>query len=74
MPGKNAQLLATFLVDGTVAGTWELEDQRRQATVVLRPLTRLTRADTRALCEEGELLARFLRPEGRGHAVRVEGA
>ncbi|HYZ00844.1 MAG TPA: crosslink repair DNA glycosylase YcaQ family protein [Candidatus Binatia bacterium] len=74
MPGKNAQLLATFLVDGTVAGTWELEDRRRQATVVLRPLVRLRQPETRALCEEGERLARFLRPEGRAHAVRVEGA
>jgi hypothetical protein len=74
MPGKNAQLLATFLVDGTVAGTWELEDRRRQATVVLRPLVRRRQLETRALCEEGERLARFLRPEGRAHAVRVEGA
>jgi hypothetical protein len=73
MPGRNGQLLATFLVDGAVAGTWELEDRRRQASVVLRPLTRLSRADTRALTEEGDLLARFLRPEAGAHAVRVEG-
>lgn len=73
MPGRNAQVLATFLVDGAVAGTWELEDRRTQASVVLRPLTRLSRADTRALTGEGELLARFLRPEARAHAVRIEG-
>lgn len=74
MPGRNAQVLATFLVDGAVAGTWELEDRRRQATVVLGPLIRLDRAATRALSEEGELLARFLRPESRAYGVRFQDA
>jgi hypothetical protein len=45
----------TFLVDGRVAGSWKHERGR----IVLEPFERLSRADQRALDEEGERLAAF---------------
>ena len=52
---KNPQSSNTFLVDGTVAGTWRFEDGR----VKTEAFGRLDRAATRALREEGERLAAF---------------
>ena len=52
---KNAIVHATILVDGFVAGTWQLERGR----VVLEPFERLSRATRRELHEEGERLAAF---------------
>jgi hypothetical protein len=54
---KLPQSLATFLVDGQVAGTWRHEDGR----IVLDPWRRLDTADRRALDEEGERLAELFR-------------
>jgi Winged helix DNA-binding domain len=48
------QSLPTFLVDGTVAGTWRYEDGR----VVLDPWREL--GDTAALEQEAAALARYL--------------
>ena len=47
------QSVPTFLVDGTVAGTWRHEDGR----VAFDPFERLDRATLRALREEGERMA-----------------
>ena len=47
------QSAPTFLVDGTVAGTWRYEDGR----VTFDPFERLDRATRRALGEEGERMA-----------------
>lgn len=71
---RNLRVRATFLVDGTVAGTWTLERRRGEAAVVLAPLGRLRAADRRALEREGEALARFLEPAAKAHAVRVADA
>jgi len=68
----NLQVLATFLVDGMVAGTWEVEAGRRLATLVVRPLGRIERTAKKALEDEGERLVRFLRPEAGSHGVRFE--
>ena len=50
---KTPQSVATFLVDGAVAGTWRYEKGR----VVTEPFGRLDRATRAALREEAELLA-----------------
>ena len=50
---KNAIVHATVLVDGFVAGTWNLERGR----VVLEPFGRLDASTSRALDEEAERLA-----------------
>lgn len=54
------------LVDGRVAATWTVDD----ATVVVQPLRRLTRAERTEVAEEGRALAAFL-SEGAHHRVRI---
>ena len=68
---KNGDVAQTFLVDGTVAGTWAVVAKPAQAVVEMRPFGRLARIDRTALIEEGERLARFLVPEARSHGARV---
>lgn len=51
---KNADVLPTFLIDGFVAGTWELERTDGTATVTLRPFATLTPADVAALESEAQ--------------------
>ncbi len=53
---KNGIVHATILVDGFVAGTWQLE----QGRVRLEPFTRLGRDVRRALDEEVERLEGFV--------------
>jgi hypothetical protein len=52
---KNALVHATILVDGFVAGTWQLEKGR----VRLEPFSRLARATTTALRTEAERIEAF---------------
>ncbi len=52
---KTPQSVATFLVDGRVAGTWRYEKGR----IELAPFARLTGADRRAVEAEAERLAEF---------------
>jgi hypothetical protein len=52
---KMPQSVPTFLVDGSVAGAWRLEQDR----VTFDRFERLDRAMTRALREEGERMAAF---------------
>jgi DNA glycosylase AlkZ-like len=54
---SNPQSFNTFLVDGVVAGAWRYADGR----IELDPFERLDRATRRALGEEAERLAAFLR-------------
>ena len=53
---KNAMVHATILVDGFVAGTWQLENGR----VVLEPFGKLSAETTRALRAEAERLEAFV--------------
>jgi hypothetical protein len=53
---KNALVHATILVDGFVAGTWQLEKGR----VRLEPFSRLSRADTTALRREAGRIEAFV--------------
>ncbi|MBA3422423.1 MAG: winged helix DNA-binding domain-containing protein [Thermoleophilaceae bacterium] len=69
---KNLRVRATVLVDGAVAGFWRLEKARGTATVVVEPLGRLRAAERRAATSEAERLARFVEPEAKAHAVRVD--
>ena len=54
---KNALVHATILVDGFVAGTWQLEKGR----VVLEPFGRVSRETRAALKEEAERVEDFVR-------------
>jgi hypothetical protein len=49
------QSIGTFLVDGTVAGTWRLEGDR----VAPEPFGRLDASDRRAVADEAERLTAF---------------
>ena len=68
---KNGDVAQTFLVDGVVAGTWDVAATPKLATLTLRPFGALGRAVKAALTEEGERLARFVAPGSSTHGVRV---
>ncbi|HEV7884773.1 MAG TPA: winged helix DNA-binding domain-containing protein [Solirubrobacteraceae bacterium] len=69
---KNLRVRATFLVDGTVAGTWTIEAKRKLATLRIAPFATLGTRVRAALAEEGEALVRFAEPEAAAHAVTFE--
>jgi uncharacterized coiled-coil protein SlyX len=56
-------LLATALVDGTVAATWKIARGRKRAVLTVDPLRRMSKKERTALTEEGERLVRFTDPE-----------
>jgi hypothetical protein len=49
------QSIGTFLVDGSVAGTWKLDGER----IATEPFAKLDRATRRELGEEAERLTGF---------------
>jgi hypothetical protein len=57
---KNADVLPTFLVDGFVAGTWQLERTDGAAAITLRPFPKLRRDDAAALEAEADRLLRLM--------------
>ncbi len=64
------QSMATFLVDGAVAGSWRVERTEQKATLRLEPFERLPRRARDELREEGERLVRFHEPDATSYAVR----
>jgi hypothetical protein len=59
-----------FLVDGFVAGVWEVERGRTAATLTLEPFAPLTPATRRELEDEAAQLVRWHEPEADVHRVR----
>jgi hypothetical protein len=68
----NLQIRPSFLVDGLVAGTWSAEVRRREATLTIRPVGRLTKAAGKELTAEGEGLLAALHPTARAHHVVID--
>jgi len=66
---KNLRILATFLVDGFVAGTWSVVRKRKSAVLKLEPFARLGRETRKALVAEGEQLLRFSEEDAGEFAV-----
>jgi len=66
---RNLQVLATFLVDGLVAGLWSAGARRRTATLQVRAAAKLTKQVRSEVAAEGEKLLRFLHPDATGFAV-----
>jgi hypothetical protein len=63
---KNADILATFTVDGLVAGTWSVSADSGTTNLEIRPVSSVPEAARTELTEEAERLARFVtRDEGR---------
>ncbi len=60
MQTRNAQVLASVLIDGRVAGTWEASTSRHGVEVVVTPLQRLGRASRAEVTAEAERVADFL--------------
>lgn len=56
---KNLRVLATFLLDGFIAGTWNITRRKSTATLAIAPFAKLARKDRDALANEGEQLLRF---------------
>ena len=60
---RNGDVAPTFLVDGFVAGTWQVAHRARPAAITLRPLVRLSRADRTAVAAEARRLLAWRRPD-----------
>jgi hypothetical protein len=56
---KNLRVLATFLVDGVVAGSWAVKTSRGTATLTLSAFAPLAKRDKDALAAEAEALLAF---------------
>ncbi|MDQ2690199.1 MAG: winged helix DNA-binding domain-containing protein, partial [Chloroflexota bacterium] len=68
---KNADVLPTFLIDGFVAGTWELARSEGSASITLRPFTRLRRPEAAALEAEADRVLSLLVGDDVERAVRI---
>jgi hypothetical protein len=66
---KNADVLPTFLVDGMVAGTWELSRADGSPAIELQPFGRQARRTLTALESEAQRLLELLAPDAANHRV-----
>jgi Winged helix DNA-binding domain len=62
---KNADVLPTFLVDGVVAGTWDLHRTDGATSMGLRPFGRLANPERDALVAEAERVLAIVEPDAR---------
>ena len=60
---RNLQVLATFLLDGRVAGSWSITRKGKAATLAMEPFVKVAKKDQAALREEGEKLLAFAEPD-----------
>ncbi|MEO7096960.1 MAG: winged helix DNA-binding domain-containing protein [Polyangiales bacterium] len=67
---NNGIVAATFLVDGRVAGTWELSRDKAAAAIRLRPFTKLSKAALTAVSAEAEALLRWHEPDAKRFTIR----
>jgi DNA glycosylase AlkZ-like len=67
---KTPQSVATFLVDGSVAGTWRIERSGDRATLLLDRFEPLPRRTERELAAEAEAMARWAEPDATTVVVR----
>jgi hypothetical protein len=68
---RQNESISTFLVDGRVSGTWKVEREKAQATLLIKPIRRLAAAELAALIDEGAALLRFAAAETPEHDVRI---
>jgi hypothetical protein len=69
----NLRILPTFLIDGMMAGTWSVEERRREATLTLQPFAKISRPSRAAVTEEAERLLRFTQPAAKAYHVVFAG-
>jgi hypothetical protein len=68
---KTPNSFSTFLVDGSVAGTWRVERAERRTTLLADPFEPLPRAARTDLEAEAAGLVRFHEPDAPAFATRV---
>jgi hypothetical protein len=68
---KNADVLPTFLVDGFVAGTWQLERQDGSAAIGLRPFEPLKRKAADDLVTEADRILALVAPDAERRSARI---
>jgi hypothetical protein len=66
----NLRVLATYLVDGFVAGAWRIERSRSAAALLLEPFEPPGRKARAELIDEGKALLRFVEADARTLEVR----
>lgn len=66
---KTPHSVGTFLVDGSVAGSWRAERSGDRATLFYTPFERLTSATNRELREEAGGLVRLMEPDAGSFTV-----
>lgn len=68
---RNADVLPTFLVDGFVAGTWQLQRRDGNAAIELQPFEPLKRRMADALVAEAERVLALVAAEGQTRSARI---
>jgi hypothetical protein len=68
---KNLQILPTFLVDGFVAGVWDVSLQKKTATLTISPFAPISRRVRLDLATEAEKLVRFVAPGAARFEVAI---
>ncbi len=68
----NLKVLATFLVDGTVAGTWKIAKKGKVATLVVEPFEPLSESIREEIAEEGLQALRFSEEDARTFDLKIE--
>ena len=68
---KNADVLPTFLVDGFVAGTWQLDRKDGNAAIELQPFQPLKPRAADAIVAEAERVLSFVARDAEGRSVRI---
>lgn len=71
---SNGIIRSTIVVDGFVAGLWNVRRAEDTATLVVTPFTGLSRQAAAALAEEGAGLLRFTAADAARHEIRFEPA
>jgi hypothetical protein len=66
---KNLLVVATFLVDGEVAGTWKAEKRRGTAQLAIEPFGKLKKAVRTELEAEGTRLLKFIEEDAKAFEV-----
>jgi len=61
----------TFLVDGRIAGQWDVQRKKDAASLTMTPFAKLPRQSKRELEDEAERLVRWHEPDAASYAVSV---